>query len=34
MVRTIAVGADGSDAASKAVDFAIEMTERCGARAS
>ena len=25
MVRTIAVGTDGSDTASKAVDFAIDM---------
>jgi nucleotide-binding universal stress UspA family protein len=32
MVNTIAVGTDGSDTASKAVDFAIEMAEKYGSR--
>jgi nucleotide-binding universal stress UspA family protein len=32
MVRTIAVGTDGSETASKAVDFAIDMAERYGSR--
>jgi nucleotide-binding universal stress UspA family protein len=32
MVETIAVGTDGSDTASKAVDFAMDMAERYGAR--
>jgi nucleotide-binding universal stress UspA family protein len=32
LVNTIAVGTDGSDTAAKAVDFAIEMAERFGAR--
>jgi nucleotide-binding universal stress UspA family protein len=32
MVNTIAVGTDGSDTASRAVDFAIEMAERYGSR--
>ena len=32
MVKTIAVGTDGSDTASKAVDFAIDMAERYGSR--
>ena len=31
-VETVAVGTDGSDTASIAVDFAIEMAERYGAR--
>lgn len=32
MVETIAVGTDGSETAGKAVDFAIDMAERYGAR--
>jgi nucleotide-binding universal stress UspA family protein len=32
MVETITVGTDGSDTAAKAVDFALEMAERYGAR--
>jgi nucleotide-binding universal stress UspA family protein len=32
MLNTIAVGTDGSDTASKAVDFAIELAEKFGAR--
>jgi nucleotide-binding universal stress UspA family protein len=32
LVDTIAVGTDGSDTAAKAVEFAIEMAERFGAR--
>ena len=32
MLRTIAVGTDGSETAAKAVDFAIEMAERYGSR--
>jgi nucleotide-binding universal stress UspA family protein len=32
MVETIAVGTDGSDTASKAVDFAMDMAERYGAK--
>jgi nucleotide-binding universal stress UspA family protein len=32
MVKTIAVGTDGSDTAAKAVDFAIDMAERYGAK--
>jgi nucleotide-binding universal stress UspA family protein len=32
MVNTIAVGTDGSDTAQKAVDFALDMAERYGAR--
>jgi nucleotide-binding universal stress UspA family protein len=32
MVETIAVGTDGSDTARKAVDFAMDMAERYGAR--
>jgi nucleotide-binding universal stress UspA family protein len=32
MVETIAVGTDGSDTASLAVDFAIDMAERYGSR--
>jgi nucleotide-binding universal stress UspA family protein len=32
MVKTIAVGTDGSDTAQKAVDFALDMAERYGAR--
>jgi len=32
MVETIAVGTDGSDTAQKAVDFAIDMAERYGAK--
>jgi nucleotide-binding universal stress UspA family protein len=32
MVKTIAVGTDGSETAQKAVDFAIEMTERYQAK--
>jgi nucleotide-binding universal stress UspA family protein len=32
MPYTIAVGTDGSDTAAKAVDFAIEMAEKYGAR--
>src|SRR2546423_12033330 len=32
MVQTIAVGTDGSDTAQKAVDFAMDMAERYGAR--
>jgi nucleotide-binding universal stress UspA family protein len=32
MVQTIAVGTDGSDTAAKAVDFAMDMAERYGAK--
>jgi nucleotide-binding universal stress UspA family protein len=32
MVRTVAVGTDGSDRAAKAVEFAIEMAKRYGAK--
>jgi nucleotide-binding universal stress UspA family protein len=32
MVKTIAVGTDGSDTAAKAVDFALDMAERYGAK--
>ena len=32
MVRTIAVGTDGSDTASRAVEFAMDMAERYGAK--
>lgn len=32
MVETVAVGTDGSETAQKAVDFAIEMAERYGAK--
>jgi nucleotide-binding universal stress UspA family protein len=32
MVKTVAVGTDGSDTAAKAVDFAIDMASRYGAR--
>lgn len=32
MVQTIAVGTDGSDTAQKAVDFALDMAERYGAK--
>ena len=32
MLETIAVGTDGSDTASKAVDFAIDLAEKYGAR--
>lgn len=32
MVGTIAVGTDGSDTAKRAVDFAIDMAERYGAK--
>jgi nucleotide-binding universal stress UspA family protein len=32
MVQTIAVGTDGSETASKAVDFAIDMAERYGSQ--
>jgi len=32
MVETIAVGTDGSDTAQKAVDFALDMAERYGAK--
>jgi nucleotide-binding universal stress UspA family protein len=32
MVRTIAVGTDGSDTATKAVDFAIDLAQRYRAR--
>ncbi len=32
MLETIGVGTDGSDTASKAVDFAIEMAEKYGSR--
>ena len=31
-IQTVAVGTDGSDTAAKAVDFAIDMAERYGAR--
>jgi nucleotide-binding universal stress UspA family protein len=31
MLKTIAVGTDGSDTAAKAVDFALEMAEKFGA---
>src|ERR671938_1170129 len=32
MVKTIAVGTDGSDTAAKAVEFAMDMAERYGAK--
>jgi nucleotide-binding universal stress UspA family protein len=32
MLETIAVGTDGSDTASKAVDFAMDLAEKYGAR--
>jgi nucleotide-binding universal stress UspA family protein len=32
MVQTIAVGTDGSDTAAKAVEFAMDMAERYGAK--
>jgi nucleotide-binding universal stress UspA family protein len=32
MIATIAVGTDGSDTASKAVDFAIDLAEKFGSR--
>ena len=32
MITTIAVGTDGSETASKAVDFALDMAKRYGAR--
>lgn len=32
MIETIAVGTDGSETASKAVDFALDMAKRYGAR--
>jgi nucleotide-binding universal stress UspA family protein len=32
MLNTVAVGTDGSDTASKAVDFAIELAEKFGSR--
>jgi nucleotide-binding universal stress UspA family protein len=32
MIKTVAVGTDGSDTAGKAVDFAIDMAEKYGAR--
>jgi nucleotide-binding universal stress UspA family protein len=32
MIETIAVGTDGSDTAQRAVDFALDMAERYGAR--
>ena len=32
MVQTIAVGTDGSETAAKAVDFAMDMAERYGAK--
>jgi nucleotide-binding universal stress UspA family protein len=32
MIETIAVGTDGSDTAQKAVDFALDMAERYGAK--
>ena len=32
MVRTVAVGTDGSDRAAKAVEFAIDMAKRYGAK--
>ena len=32
MVETITVGTDGSDTAAKAVDFALDMAERYGAK--
>ena len=32
MIQTIAVGTDGSDTAAKAVDFAMDMAERYGAK--
>jgi nucleotide-binding universal stress UspA family protein len=32
MIRTIAVGTDGSGTASKAVEFALDMAERYGSR--
>ncbi len=32
MIQTITVGTDGSDTANRAVDFALEMAERFGAK--
>src|SRR5437763_6090526 len=32
MVRTVAVGTDGSDRAAKAVEFALDMAKRYGAK--
>ena len=32
MIQTIAVGTDGSDTASKAVDFALDIAEKFGAK--
>ena len=32
MIQTITVGTDGSDTASKAVDFALDLAEKFGAR--
>ena len=32
MIQTIAVGTDGSDTAQRAVDFALDMAERYGAK--
>jgi nucleotide-binding universal stress UspA family protein len=32
MLKTVAVGTDGSDTAEKAVDFAIEMAQKYGAK--
>jgi nucleotide-binding universal stress UspA family protein len=32
MIQTITVGTDGSDTASKAVDFALDMAEKFGAK--
>jgi nucleotide-binding universal stress UspA family protein len=32
MIQTIAVGTDGSETASKAVDFALDMAEKFGAK--
>jgi nucleotide-binding universal stress UspA family protein len=32
MIETIAVGTDGSDTASKAVDFALDLAEKFGSR--
>jgi nucleotide-binding universal stress UspA family protein len=32
MIQTIAVGTDGSDTADKAVDFALELAEKFGAK--
>jgi nucleotide-binding universal stress UspA family protein len=32
MIQTITVGTDGSDTASKAVDFALDIAEKFGAK--